>query len=330
VSTCVLRCYDQNMNRRSLKALWQQPLVRAALIHVGLLGTGWLIAMMIARALGLSVSLLGILLGYAVINIMLTGWLLRRRVQSEPEIDVTAEALAEFAEEPLGIVMRDAKDRLAKARKRVGRQAAMYQPLDKLVRLTRKIERRLALEPDLRGEFSRTLTDDLPLIADTAEQYVDLAGQDLTAVQNTKMIVAEGVLREAGDRLETLSKSEGRMDAPVIGLIRMDTNAEVLAERLSADTDAATRRATAARVSHALRQAAKTSEIETFSSAAGQIDKMAGTDDVEFAGFLRDHAAEILAKAEAVAEGESGAVEPLQAVLSETNLEIATLVQVAE
>ncbi len=288
------------MDRHSLKSLWRQPLVRAALIHIGLLGTGWLVASMIARTLGLSVSLLGILLGYAVVNVVLTGWLLRRRATPEPpETDATAEALAEFGDEPLGAVIGDAKGRLAKARKRVGRQAAMYQPLDKLVRLTRKIERRLALEPEFRGTFARTLSDDLPLIADTAEQYVDLAGQDLPDDQNARMIVVEGVLREAGDRLETLSKSEGRMDTPVIGLIRMDTNAEVLAERLSADTDAATRRATAARVSHALKQAARSVD-EGFAGdlriAADKIDALSGGDG----GALVKDSPSLIAAAEGV------------------------------
>lgn len=287
------------MTRHSLQNLWQQPLVRAAIIHVALLGSGWLIASMIARALGLSVSLLGILLGYALVNIALTGWLLRRRVEVEPENDAAAEALAEFGDDPLGAMIVDAKDRLAKARKRVGRQAAMYQPLDRLVRLTRKIERRLALEPDQRAGFSRSLSEDLPLIATTAEQYVGLAGQDLTPDQNARMIVAEGVLREAGDRLESLLKSEGKVDAPVIGLIRMDTNAEVLAERLSADTDAATRRAAAARVSHALRQAARSAD-EAFAQdlrrAADAIDSRVGSED----GWIPEDASNLIAAAEAV------------------------------
>jgi len=278
--------------------------------------------MMIARALGLSVSVLGILLGYAVVNVMLTGWLLRRRESSEPEVDATAEALAGFAEEPLGAVIGDSKDRLAKARKRVGRQTAMYQPLDKLVRLTRKIERRLALEPELRSEFSRTLTDDLPLIADTAEQYVDLANQELSDKQNTTMIVAEGVLREAGDRLETLSKSEGRMDTPVIGLIRMDTNTEVLAERLSADTDVATRRAAAARVSHALRRAAKASEVKEFERAASEIDTMVSADEAQLEEFLNGYAESVLAAASAVSAGEISEIDRLSTLLSKSNLRI--------
>ena len=292
------------MNRNTIKSLWAQPLVRAAVIHLGLLSSGWFIAWLIARTLGLSVSLLGILLGYAVINIALTGWLLRRQADVEPEINRTAEALSEFADEPLGALIGGAKDRLAKARKRVGRSAAMYQPLDRLVRLTRKIERRLALEPDLRAGFSRGLTHDLPLIATTAEQYVGLAGQDLTADQNARMIMAEGVLREAGDRLESLAKSEGDMDAPVIGLIRMDTNAEVLAERLSADTDGATRRAAAARVSHALRQAARSSD-EALSAdlrmAAGRVDELAAADG----GTLPDGAFDLIAAAEAMVDDPS-------------------------
>lgn len=291
------------MKLATLNNLWQQPLVRAGLLHIALLAVGWAIANGIASALSLSVSVLGILLGYAVINIALTGWLLRRRVEVEPELDQTADALAEFADDPLGATIGDAKARLAMARKKVGRKTAMYQPLDRLVRQTRKIERRLALEPDLRAGFSTGLSQDLPLIADTAEQYVGLAGQDLTPAQNERMIVAEGVLREAGDRLEALLKGDGKVDAPVIGLIRMDTNAEVLAERLSADTNDAAMRATAGRVSHALRQAARASNDilgPDLSRAAVRVDEMAGG---EGAG-LPDHASAIIAAAEAfVAEG---------------------------
>ena len=265
------------MKLATLKNLWQQPLVRAGILHIALLLSGWAVARGIASMLSLSVSVLGILLGYAVVNIALTGWLLRRRVEIEPEVDQTADALAEFADDPLGGIIGDSKARLAKARKKVGRQAAMYQPLDRLVRQTRKIERRLALEPDLRAAFSPGLSQDLPLIAATAEQYVGLAGQELSPVQNERMIVAEGVLREAGDRLEGLLDSDGKVDAPVIGLIRMDTNAEVLAERLSTDTNGAAKRASAARVSHALRQAARAAD-EAFAtvlqSAATRMDEM--------------------------------------------------------
>ncbi len=289
------------MTKSGLQNLWHQPLIRAAIIHVALLSSGWIVALMIARALGLSVSLLGILLGYALINIALTGWLLRRRAVPEPESDATAEALAEFADDPLGALIGDAKGRLAKARKRVGRQAAMYQPLDRLVRQTRKIERRLALEPELRVAVSRSLSEDLPLIATTAEQYVGLAGQELSSDQNARMIVAEGVLREAGDRLESLVKGEAKVDAPVVGLIRMDTNAEVLAERLSSDTDAATRRAAAARVSHALRQAGRSVDGDfagELRRAAVEIDSRAS------AGDLPEQAADLIAAAErVVAEG---------------------------
>jgi len=140
---------------------------------------------------------------------------------------------------------------------------SQYRPdglVARLVRQTRKIERRLALEPDLRPVFAPNITQDLPLIATTAEQYVALAGQELPAAQNERMIVAEGVLREAGDRLERLLNNDGHIDAPVVGLIRMDTNAEVLAERLSADTADAAKRANAARLSHALRQASRGAE----------------------------------------------------------------------
>lgn len=265
------------MSMSTLRTLWQQPLIRAALIHIALLGSGWAIASGIASMLSLSVSVLGILLGYAVVNIALTGWLLRRRAVVEPEPDATADALAEFADEPLGVVIIDAKERLAMARKRVGRHTAMYQPLDRLVRLTRKIERRLAVEPELRPSFARSLNQDLPLIATTAEQYVGLAGQDLSVEENDSLMVAEGVLREALDRLETLSESDGKIVPPVISQIRMDTSTEVLAERMSADPDDAAKRATAARVSHSLRQAAR-SAADDFAGdlrrAADRVDEM--------------------------------------------------------
>ena len=296
------------MKLTTLKNLWQQPLVRAGMLHVALLLSGWAVASGIASMLSLSVSVLGILLGYAVINIALTGWLLRRRSEIEPEVDQTADALAEFAEEPLGAAIGDAKARLAKARKKVGRQAAMYQPLDRLVRQTRKIERRLALEPDLRATFSPGLSQDLPLIATTAEQYVGLAGHDLAPAQTERMIVAEGVLREAGDRLENLLDSDGKVDAPVIGLIRMDTNAEVLAERLSADTNNAAKRATAARVSHALRQAARGADeslAEDLKNGAVRVDAMAGAQEVAF----MDNAPEIIEAAEAFTSDASESAE---------------------
>jgi len=287
------------MKLTTLKNLWQQPLVRAGMLHVALLLSGWAVASGIASMLSLSVSVLGILLGYAVINIALTGWLLRRRSEIEPEVDQTTDALAEFAEDPLGATIGDAKARLAKARKKVGRSAAMYQPLDLLVRQTRKIERRLALEPDLRAGFSASLRQDLPLIADTAEQYVSLSGQDLSPVQNERMIVAEGVLREAGDRLESLLDGDGKVDAPVVGLIRMDTNAEVLAERMSADTNGAAKRAAAARVSHALKQAARKTE-DGFASdlhrAAVRVDGMADGEQAE----LPENAPAIIDAAEAL------------------------------
>ena len=288
------------MKLATLKNLWQQPLVRAGILHIALLLSGWAVARGIASMLSLSVSVLGILLGYAVINIALTGWMLRRRVEIEPEVDQTADALAEFADDPLGGIIGDSKARLAKARKKVGRQAAMYQPLDSLVRQTRKIERRLALEPDLRAAFSPGLSQDLPLIAATAEQYVGLAGQELSPVQNERMIVAEGVLREAGDRLEGLLDSDGKVDAPVIGLIRMDTNAEVLAERLSTDTNGAAKRASAARVSHALRQAARAAD-EAFAtvlqSAATRVDEMVAAEEA----LLPEDAPAIVEAAEAFA-----------------------------
>ncbi len=298
------------MKLATVKNLWQQPLFRAGLLHIALLGSGWAIASGIASMLSLSVSVLGILLGYAVINIALTGWLLRKPAEIEPELDQTADALAEFADDPLGATIGDAKARLAKARKKVGRQAAMYQPLDRLVRQTRKIERRLALEPELRAKFSPGLSQDLLLIATTAEQYVGLAGQDLSPAQNERMIVAEGVLREAGDRLEGLLDTDGKVDAPVIGLIRMDTNAEVLAERLSADTNGAAKRATAARVSHALKQAARAAE-DGFASdlhrAAVRVDELALGSEL----VLPDNSTEIVEAAEALVTEASEANEKL-------------------
>jgi len=149
----------------------------------------------------------------------------------------------------------------------------------------------------LRAEFSPSLGEDLPLIATTAEQYVGLAGQDLSAAHNERMIVAEGVLREAGDRLEGLLNGEGKVDAPVIGLIRMDTNAEVLAERMSADTNDAARRATAARVRHALKLAARVAE-DGFASdlhrAAVRVDEIA----LDEAVTVPDNAAAIIEASE--------------------------------
>lgn len=286
------------------------------MLHAALLGGGWLVARGVAGLLGVSVSVLGILLAYAVVNVALTAWLLTRRLARElPEPpDPAVEALSAFGEEPLGTLIAENKDRLAKSRRAVGRQAAMYQPLDRLVRLSRKIERRLALEPDLRPAFSRALSQDLPLIAETAEHYVRLSRQDLPEEQSDRLIVAEGVLREAADRLDRLSDSDGKVDAAHIGLIRMDTNAELLAERMAANTGDAARRATAARVAHALRRAAKFVEeplAEWLRAAADRVE----TEAVREGGITLNpsEASVIIEVAEAVCEdANSVAVEMLE------------------
>ena len=269
------------MDRAAIMTLFRHPLARAAAIHLGLLGGGWAVAAGIASVLGLGVSLLGILLGYGVVNIGLTAWLLRRRPALDAEPDETADALAAFADEPLGGLIAGALARLVKARRGVGRQSPMYRTLDRLVRTTRKIERRLALDADLRPAFARSLGQDLPLIAETAEQYVGVQGGDgLAEIQTARMDVAEGVLREAADRLDRLLEGDGKIDAANIGLIRMDAHAEVLAERLSADPGEAAQKAAAARVAHTLRRAARTVDDSVLTSdlkrVAGEIDALDG------------------------------------------------------
>ena len=74
----------------------------------------------------------------------------------------------------------------------------------------------------------------------------------------------------------------------------------MLAERLSADTDAATRRAAAARVTHALRQSARSVD-EAFAldlrKAADAIDTRVSAED----GWLPADASDLISAAEAVA-----------------------------
>lgn len=288
------------MNRAAITSLLRHPLARAAALHLGLLGGGWALAAGIASVLGLSVSLLGLLLGYGVVNIGLTAWLLRRRPVIE-EPDETADALAAFADEPLGSMIAGAKARLAKARRKVGRNAPMYRTLDRLVRTTRRIERRLALDAELRPAFTRSLGQDLPLIAETAEQYVDVATGDLSGADAARMSVAEGVLREAAERLDRLADSDGRIDAAGIGLIRMDAHAEVLAERLSADPVEAARRAEAARLTHLLRRAAKVTDEQALSRDLTRLAAdIEGFSDDALHRFLKADAAPLSAATEAI------------------------------
>lgn len=290
------------------RRLWSRSLSRAGLIHLGLMAGAAVLAALVSWPLGFGVSLTGVLILYGLASIGFSAWLMREKAVEEEE-DEEALALAAFAEEPLGILIADARDRLASARRRVGRDATMYQPLHRLVRTTRKIERRLALKPELRPHLSRVLTQQLPLIATTAEQYVGLQGQPLSDEQAERLIVAEGVLREAGDRMTELAEAESKPDGAMVGLIRMDANAEVLANRLSADMDSVTMRAAALRGSHALRQAAKSADERLASQmrgAADRIDRLASEGGPPLRQFVESDLPGLLASADTATADEEG------------------------
>ena len=284
--------------------------MRAGLVHLALLAGAIVLAALIAFPLGFGLSAFGVLALYGIASVGLTVWLTGQDPDDEDESE--AAALAAFAEEPLGTLIADAKDRLASARREVGRDATMYQPLNRLVRVTRKIERRLALRSELRPHFNRVLTQRLPLIATTAEQYVRLCGESLSDEQAERLIVAEGVLRESGDRLEQLAQADSKPDDAIVGLIRMDANAEVLAERLSADMDAVTARAAALRAAHALHKSAKSAEDRLASQmrgAAARIERLAGEDSPALRRFVETDLSSLVAASEAVAGSKDTASE---------------------
>ncbi len=268
--------------------LWARTLPRAAMIRLGLLAAAVVVAALLAGLLGIGMSAMEVLVLYVGAETLFSAWHNRK----PPDVpDEEARALEAFALEPLGGLVGDAREQLMQARRGVGREATMYRPLDRLVRVTRKLERRLALEPALRPELNRTLTRELPLVATTATQYVRLRDEPLSPAQSEKLLSAEGVLREAADRLEGLSGLNARPDGPVIGVVRLDANAEVLADYMAADMKAVTGKAVELRGVHALEMAAKNAApemAEAMRAAARVIEADAGSAAPALLGFAAD------------------------------------------
>ena len=240
--------------RAALGRMWGRPAGRAVLIHTTMLATALAVALGLASLVGLGVSSFGVLVLYGLGSVALTARMLR----VPPVPDPDEAAMAAFAAEPLGEMLAETRDRLAAARKGVGRDAPLYRTLDRLVRCVRRIERRLALEPEMRPVLSRQLRERLPLVAATAEQHVRLSRG--SPEETGRLLAAEGVLREALDSLDGLSRLEGRPDRAGIGAIRMEASAEALAERLDADMGEAAGRAAVMRAAHALRLAARAAD----------------------------------------------------------------------
>ena len=245
---------------------------RAALIQGVLLVAGAVAAALLAWPLGLGVSSLGVLVTYFAGNLLASAWLFE---DGEDDGDDEAD---EFRREPLGALIHDAGNRLAAARRAVGRGAPMYQPLNRLVRTSRKIETRLIEEPALRQRLKHVLHREMPLIATTAEQYAAADASD-----SGELMHVEGVLREAGERLDAILEAGGKPDAPMIGRLRMDANAEILAESLALDPSLASARAASHRAAHAMRQAAKGDVDVRLASqlrgTADRIERVAAEDD---------------------------------------------------
>jgi len=235
--------------RTTWHGLNRYPFFRALIKQLGLalwaFGTVWAVAW----STGTGISVLSILL----IHILLTAWM-TTETAPVPEPSDEEAALAAFGETALGTLVTDAKGQLTDARRRIGRDAVMHPPLDRLVQATRKIERRLAMEARLRPALNRIVTRELPLVASTAGQYVAMTGRD--GVQSDRLVTIEGILRDAAERFETLAKVEAGPEGALIGLARLDADAEVLADYMATDLGAARGRAEVLRVAHRLDRAA--------------------------------------------------------------------------
>jgi len=187
------------------------------------------------------------------VHILLTAYL-TADVPAPPDPDGEAAALAAFGETALGALVGGAKGQLTDARRRIGREAVMHGPLDRLVVATRRIEKRLATEPRLRPALNRIVTRELPLVASTAGQYVAMQGR--SGVAPERLVTIEGILRDAAERFDTLGKVEAGPEGALIGLARLDADAEVLADYMATDLDAARGRAEVLRIAHRLDRAA--------------------------------------------------------------------------
>ena len=152
-------------------------------------------------------------------------------------------------------VWAEAEDRLTKARYRIGRASPMHKTLDKLVKAVRRLERRLVEEDEYWRTLEKGLRRRVPLIAEMAERYVDLAqakGDD------RRMRAAEGILRRAAEALGRLAAaSPGRSD-----LVWLEVETELLGDGLGEDVEALADEAAALHGAHHLRALAGDMDAE--------------------------------------------------------------------
>jgi len=218
-----------------------RALVKQAGIALWATGTVWAIAW----GTGMGMSALAILL----LHIVLTAY-----VTADPPMpadpDGEGAAMAKFGETALGALVGAAKQQLTDARRRIGREAVMHGSLDRLVLATRRIEKRLATDARLRPALNRIVTRELPLVASTAGQYVAMQGRE--GVNPDRLVTIEGILRDAAERFDTLAKVEAGPEGALIGLARLDADAEVLADYMATDLGAARGRAEVLRIAHRL------------------------------------------------------------------------------
>lgn len=262
--------------RRTYDALNARPFFRAAMQQGALALAAFALAALFAWPFGAGVSGFGVLL----IHMMLNAGMAARA--APPEQDGETLALEAFAAEPLGVLVAEAKDQLVRARREVGRDAIMHRPFDRLVRAIRKLERRLALDPKLRPELNRVLIREMPLVGSTAEQYVRMLARE--GADSERLVPAEGILREAVERMETLADAKGRPDGPVVGMVRLDADAEVLADYMATDLDTARQRAAILRLAHRLVRAGRAAvpELEEkMKGVAGLLEARAALPGVQ-------------------------------------------------
>ncbi len=304
--------------RDTWSGLNRYPFFRAVVKQAGIAlwaaGTVWTMAW----GIGSGVS------GWAVlmVHVLLTAWL---HAEDEPAPEPSGEdaALAAFGETALGKLVTEAKGHLTDARRRIGRDAVMYQPLDRLVRATRKIERRLAMEARLRPALNRIVTRELPLVASTAGQYVAMKTRD--GVDSDRLVTIEGILRDAAARFETLAGVEAGPEGALIGLARLDADAEVLADYMATDLSAARGRAEVLRVAHRLDRAAPhvVPELEYKLRTVSEL-LQAHADRVEAQALIADKGMQVAEIAE-VADMDIGGRAALRVALEDWRTVLNTL-----
>jgi len=235
--------------RETWSGLNRFPLFRAVVKQVGVALWAIAFAGTAAWATGTGFSLVMVLL----VHILLTAYL---TADPPPEFAEGSEeaALAAFGETPLGGLVAVARGQVTDARRRIGREALMHGSLDRLVQAIRRVEKRLATEPRLRPALNRIVTRELPLVASTAGQYVAMRGRE--GVDPDRLLTIEGILRDAADRFEALAKSETGPEGALIGLARLDADAEVLADYMNSDLSVARGRAEVLSIAHRLDRAA--------------------------------------------------------------------------